>query len=215
MPGEYAVEVKNVSKRFADQQILDQVNLQCENKTITGLMGNNGSGKSVLFKCICDFYKADKGTILLNGKNNADYIAEGCKIGATIEEPAFLKQYSGKKNLELLYIVRNKPNKEKIIDIMQQVGLDPGLQKSVGKYSMGMKQRMAIAQAIMEEQNILLFDEPMNGLDSEGVEQIKKLFRDLKNCGRTILISSHNRDDLEEICDNIYIMEKGNLRLQK
>lgn len=134
-------------------------------------------------------------------------------MGAIIEEPAFLKQYSGFKNLELLYIVRNKSNKEKIIQAMQKVGLDPYLRKSVEKYSMGMKQRLAIAQAIMEEQNILLFDEPMNGLDSNAVEEMKSIFCNLKNNGSIILIASHNKDDLDEICDKIYEMKNGRLGL--
>ena len=205
------IKIENVSKKFADQQVLDHVNLYCESGTIIGIMGRNGSGKSVLFKCICDFLKVDEGQILINGKNNSDYFKEEGRLGATIEEPAFLREYSGMKNLELLYITKNKPDKNKIVQVMQKVGLDPFLKKHVGKYSMGMKQRLAIAQAIMEDQNILLFDEPMNGLDSNAVEEMKKLFCDLRDRGCIILISSHNREDLEEICDSIYIMKKGKL----
>lgn len=205
------IKIEDVSKKFEDQQVLDHVNLYCESSTIIGIMGRNGSGKSVLLKCICDFIKVDEGTILINGKKNSDYFKEGGKMGATIEEPAFLKQYSGMKNLELLYIMRNKSDKEKIVQVMQKVGLDPYLKKHVGKYSMGMKQRLAIAQAIMEEQNILLFDEPMNGLDSTAVEEMKKLFCNLREQGCIILISSHNKDDLEEICDLIYVMKNGRL----
>lgn len=207
------IKIENMSKKFENQQVLDHVNLYCESGSITGIMGRNGTGKSVLFKCICDFIKPDEGTILINGQQNSDYIRKECKIGATIEEPAFLKQYSGIKNLELLYVTRNKADKNKLIRIMQLVGLDPDLKKNVGKYSMGMKQRLAIAQAIMEEQKILLFDEPMNGLDSDGIEQIKELFYDLKEQGCVILIASHNRDDLEEICDSIYEIKKGRLHL--
>lgn len=205
------IKIENVSKKFADQQVLDHVNLYCESGTIVGIMGRNGSGKSVLFKCICDFLKVDEGRILINGKNNSDYFKEEGRLGATIEEPAFLREYSGMKNLELLYITKNKPDKNKIVQVMQKVGLDPFLKKHVGKYSMGMKQRLAIAQAIMEDQNILLFDEPMNGLDSNAVEEMKKLFCELRERGCIILISSHNREDLEEICDSIYIMKKGKL----
>lgn len=208
-----SIEIENISKTFDNQQVLNHVNLYCEGGTITGIMGRNGTGKSVLFKCICDFLKVDEGVILINGQKNSDYIRSEYKIGATIEEPAFLNQYSGIKNLELLYIIRNKPDKNKLVRIMQKVGLDPDSKKSVGKYSMGMKQRLAIAQAIMEEQNILLFDEPFNGLDSDGIVQIKELFYNLKEQGCIILISSHNRDDLEEICDTIYEMDKGNIYL--
>lgn len=212
---ESMLKIDSVSKKFGNQQVLDHVNLYCEGGTIIGIMGRNGSGKSVLFKCICDFIKIDEGTILINGKKSSDYFDVNNKLGATIEEPAFLKQYSGLRNLELLYIIRNKPNKEKIIQAMKKVGLDPYLRKPVDKYSMGMKQRLAIAQAIMEEQNILLLDEPMNGLDSSAVEEMKKLFCDLKKSGSIILIASHNKDDLDEMCDKIYEMKNGRLEILK
>lgn len=212
MSEDIVVELKNVSKRFKDYQVLEEVNLQCPAQTITGIMGRNGSGKSVLFKCICGFLKQDKGEIFLQGEKNTDYIKSVCKLGAIIEEPAFLKQYSGIKNLELLYLIRNKANREHLKNIMGKVGLDYKSSKGVSKYSMGMKQRLAIAQAIMEDQDILILDEPMNGLDSESVRKIKMLLAELRESGKTIILASHNKDDLDQICNEIYVMEQGKLQ---
>ena len=133
--------------------------------------------------------------------------------GVIIEEPAFLKQYSGMRNLELLWILNHRMDKTHLQQMMREVGLDPMNKKPVGKYSLGMKQRLAIAQAVMEEQDILILDEPMNGLDKDGVAQMRELFLKLKEEGKTLLFASHNREDIEVLCDEVYEMDKG--RLQK
>ena len=133
--------------------------------------------------------------------------------GVIIEEPAFLKQYSGMRNLELLWILNHRMDKTHLQQMMREVGLDPMNKKPVGKYSLGMKQRLAIAQAVMEEQDILILDEPMNGLDKDGVAQMRELFLRLKEEGKTLLFASHNREDIEVLCDEVYEMDKG--RLQK
>lgn len=209
---DYGIRVEKVSKRFGEFQVLDKVDLKCSYGNIIGIMGRNGSGKTVLFKCICGLLMCDEGEIFLGNKNNIDYIQEDCGLGAIIEEPAFLKQYTGLKNLEILYLVRNKKNKDHLLQIMEKVGLNYCEKKLVGKYSLGMKQRLAIAQAIMENQQILVLDEPLNGLDNDGVNLIKKLLLDLKEEGKALLLASHNKEDLEEICDLIYVMEDGKLR---
>lgn len=209
----YAIKVEKVSKRFGEYQVLDRVDLKCSYGEITGIMGRNGSGKTVLFKCICGFLMCDEGKIFLDNKNNIEYIQGKCGLGAIIEEPAFLKQYTGLKNLEILYLIRNKKNREHLFQIMKKVGLDYNEKKTVGKYSLGMKQRLAIAQAMMENQKILVLDEPLNGLDNDGIKLIKKLLIDLKEEGKALLLASHNKEDLEEICDSIYVMEDGKLRV--
>ena len=135
------------------------------------------------------------------------------KTGVIIETLGFLPNYSGYKNLEFLYCVKNYRNREQIEKVIRMAGLDPKDKKHVGKYSLGMKQRLAIAQAIMEEQTLLILDEPMNGLDNRGVEDMRKLFLSLKEQGRTILLASHNREDIEVLCDEVYEMDAG--RLQK
>jgi len=211
MGKEETIRIDHVSKSFGTHRVLEDVSLTCEAGKIYGIIGYNGSGKSVLFKCICGLYHADEGEIHIRGKllgKDMDMIIDA---GVIIEEPAFLKQYSGMRNLELLWLLNHKKDTKKLQDVMELVGLDPFNKKAVGKYSLGMKQRLAIAQAIMEDQDILILDEPMNGLDKDGVAQMRELFLQFKEQGKTLLFASHNRDDIEMLCDEVYEMDKGRL----
>ena len=190
-----AIIVRNVTKKFGNVTVLDNVSLQVKKGTICGIVGRNGSGKTVLFKCICGLLQINEGSILVDKK----------EIGAIIEEPGFLKQ-----NLRLLASMSGKEN----IDIekaLKVVGLECAGRKKVGKYSMGMRQRLGIAQAIMENQSILILDEPMNGLDNKGVDEIRKLILDLKKEGRSIILASHNREDIQILCDQVYEMDNGKI----
>ena len=207
------IRVEHISKQFQKTTVLEDVSLVCESGKIYGIVGYNGSGKSVLFKCIGGFYPVDTGEIYVREKQMG---LDGSMIenaGVIIEEPAFLKQYSGMRNLELLWILNHRMDKTHLQQMMREVGLEPMNKKPVGKYSLGMKQRLAIAQAVMEEQDILILDEPMNGLDKDGVAQMRELFLKLKEEGKTLLFASHNREDIEVLCDEVYEMDKG--RLQK
>ena len=196
--------VNHVTKSFKEETVLKDVVLSVPKGKICGIIGRNGSGKTVLFKCICGLLQVDKGDIQVDHR----------QIGAIIEEPGFLGQYSGRKNLELLASISGKKisNYQKIL---KMVGLLEAGDKKVRKYSMGMKQRLGIAQAIMEDQNIIILDEPMNGLDNAGVEEMRKLFLNLREQGKTILLASHNRDDIEILCDVVYEMDHGILSLRK
>ena len=205
------IKVEHIEKSFKKHKVLKDVSLTCESGKIYGIVGYNGSGKSVLFKCISGFYLVEKGTITVRGKMVGKDMDVVQNLGTIIEEPAFIKQYSGLKNLELLYMINHKKNREYVKESMRKVGLDPELKKPVGKYSLGMKQRLAIAQATMENQDILILDEPMNGLDKDGVEQMRKLFLSFKEEGKTFLLASHNREDIELLCDEVYEMEHGRL----
>lgn len=190
------IQIEKIHKSFKSQQVLTDVSLSCKKGHIYGITGYNGSGKTVLFKCLCGFIKPDSGRILVRGKElhkDFDMIENA---GVIIEEPAFTAGFSGIRNLEA---------------VMQQVGLDPALKKPVEKYSLGMRQRLAIAQAIMEDQDILILDEPMNGLDKQGIADMRHLFMRLKSEGRTILFASHNKDDIDMLCDEVYEMEHGQL----
>lgn len=178
------IKVEHIEKSFKKHKVLKDVSLTCESGKIYGIVGYNGSGKSVLFKCISGFYLVEKGTITVRGKMVGKDMDVVQNLGTIIEEPAFIKQYSGLKNLELLYMINHKKNREYVKESMRKVGLDPELKKPVGKYSLGMKQRLAIAQATMENQDILILDEPMNGLDKDGVEQMRKLFLSFKEEGK-------------------------------
>lgn len=191
-----AIIVRNVTKKFGNVTVLDNVSLQVKKGTICGIVGRNGSGKTVLFKCICGLLQINEGSILVDKK----------EIGAIIEEPGFLKQYSGKQNLRLLASMSGKEN----IDIekaLKVVGLECAGRKKVGKYSMGMRQRLGIAQAIMENPDVLILDEPFNGLDKAGVIQMRNLLKELKNRGKAIMLASHNAADIDELCDEVHEME--------
>ena len=207
------IKVKDVCKYFGKTQVLDHVNMECRQGEITGIIGRNGAGKTVLFKIICGLLSLDSGEILINGikrEIQADVLPS---VGIIIEEPAFLKYYSGIKNLEYLYMINHKNNRQYLESIMEKVGLDPKSKKHVGKYSMGMRQRLAIAQSIMEEPDFLVLDEPFNGLDSHGVNEMRELFLELKKRGKVILIASHNSEDINILCDNVYSMESGVLKV--
>ena len=203
--------VNNGTKSFKNQEVLSNINIVFESGKIYGIVGYNGSGKSVLLKCICGFLTLDSGEIEINGKKLKKDIDMIQDAGVIIEEPAFLKEYSGKRNLEFLYSIRNKLNPEVISKAMRLVGLDENSKKKVKNYSLGMKQRLAIAQAIMENPKILLLDEPMNGRDKNGVQEIRELLLDLKKQDKTIVLVSHNQEDIRVLCDELYEIENGML----
>ena len=203
------IEVIDLVKKYGNHMAVDHLNFTVEKGKIYGIIGRNGSGKTVLFKSICGFYPVEKGSIRVRDL----YLEKSSKvpenIGIIIETPGFLPNYSGYKNLEFLYCINNKKDKNKILHAIEQVGLDPQLKRHVGKYSLGMRQRLGIAQAIMEDPDLLILDEPMNGLDNQGVEDIRKLLLALKEQGKTILIASHNREDIDVLCDHVWEMDKG------
>ena len=206
---ETCIEVQNVVKRFRDQVVLKNVSISFEKGQIHGIVGRNGSGKTVLFKCICGLMHPEEGVILVNGKRVGRDVDMPEDIGAIIEAPGFLPNYSGYKNLRFLANIRRQVGKEEILNVLKTVGLDPESRKHVGKYSLGMRQRLGIAQAIMEDPEILILDEPMNGLDNAGVQDIRALLLGLKTQGKTILLASHNHEDIAALCDTVHEMDGG------
>ena len=206
---ETCIEVQNVVKRFRDQVVLKNISISFEKGQIHGIVGRNGSGKTVLFKCICGLMHPEEGVILVNGKRVGRDVDMPEDIGAIIEAPGFLPNYSGYKNLLFLANIRRKIGKEEILSVLKTVGLDPESRKHVGKYSLGMRQRLGIAQAIMEDPEILILDEPMNGLDNAGVQDIRALLLELKAQGKTILLASHNHEDIAALCDTVHEMDGG------
>ncbi len=203
----YIVEVTNAVKRFRETTALNQVNINFEKGRIHGIIGRNGSGKTVLFKCICGFMQLDSGSIRIDGKPVKP--AQAQDIGIIIENPGFIGSLSGFKNLQLLASIRRKLSKEDIRQVLLQVGLDPDNKKQVRKYSLGMRQRLAIAQAIMEKPKLMVLDEPMNGLDKQGVSEMRDLFKKINEEGTTILMSSHYAEDIEALCDTVSEMDGG------
>ena len=208
----HVIEVSHVNKNFRDNKVLKDVSLRCESGKIYGLVGHNGSGKTVLFKIICGFLSCDEGTVSVDGKimgKDKDMLTEA---GIIIEDPGFLRNWSAYHNLEFLYTIRNKKDKAYLYSVLKKVGLDPKMKRPVGKFSLGMRQRFAIAQAIMEDPGILILDEPMNGLDKNGVEEIRRLLLQMKRENKLIILASHNREDIDVLCDEVYEMEDGVLQ---
>ena len=204
-----AIRLENVSKDFGKDRVLKSVTRNFERGKIHGIVGNNGSGKTVMFKCICGFLQPSEGKIWVDDKLIGSDVDFPPDIGIIIETPGFLPQLSGFKNLEILASLKKKIGTEQIADSIRKVGLDPMMKKPVGKYSLGMRQRLGIAQAIMEGPSLMILDEPMNGLDKHAVKDMRALFKSLKNDGRTILIASHNVADIEELCDTVCEMDGG------
>ncbi len=203
------VSIKNVSKDFGAERVLKQVSREFEAGRIHGIVGNNGSGKTVLMKCICGFLVPTEGVITVNGKRVGKDVDFPGSLGLIIETPGFLPQLSGIKNLELLASLNKKIGLEEIAAAIRRVGLDPLMKKPVGKYSLGMRQRLGIAQAIMEDPSLLVLDEPLNGLDKHGVAEMRELIKELRRGGKTILLASHNQNDIDELCDTVCEMDAG------
>ena len=203
------VEMKHVTKRYGKIEVLKDVSLTCKTGKIYGLIGRNGSGKTVLLKSICGFVLPTSGEVRVQGQQIGKDVDFPTDIGFIIESPGFLARESGLQNLMHLASIRGKASVEDVRQSMYTVGLDPDLRKPVGKYSMGMRQRLGIAQAIMEKPNLLILDEPMNGLDNHGVEHIRSVLLSLKEQGVTIVLSSHFKEDISYLCDEVYEMDAG------
>lgn len=207
------LEIKGLTKKFRRRTILNRIDLSLEYGNIYGFVGTNGSGKSVFFKTICGFLKADEGVIAINGKiigKDIDFLPD---LGVLIEKPGFIENYDQFKNLKYLAQIKNEIDDRRISEVLKEVGLDINNREKVKTFSLGMRQRLAIAQAIMEYQKILVLDEPFNGLDKQGCEQIKKLLLRLKTPDRLILLTSHIEGDIEELSDFIYEFHEGKIHL--
>ena len=206
------IEVRGLSLTIGKTAILNDVTVSLEAGKIHGLIGRNGSGKTMLMKCICGFIRPTRGVVVVDGKRVGKDVDFPKNMGIIIETPGFIPYYSGYKNLKLLAGLRNKIGKEEIIQAMERTGLDPKLKRHVKKYSLGMRQRLGLAQAIMEDPDILILDEPMNWLDKDGVEDMRRYLIDLREQVKTILIASHSSEDISVLCDSVYEMEKGILQ---
>ncbi len=203
------ISVKNLSKQYKKTTVLSSISQDFESGKIYGIIGRNGSGKTVLMKIICGFVPATTGEVEVDGKvigKDIDFLPNA---GIIIETPQFQPFTSGYKNLLSLASIRKTIGKEEIADVMNKVGLEPDSKKHVRKYSLGMRQRLGIAQAIMENPDILILDEPMNGLDQEGVDDIRALLLSYKGQGKTIILASHSQEDINQLCDETIHLDKG------
>ncbi|SEN68614.1 ABC-2 type transport system ATP-binding protein [Mesobacillus persicus] len=208
------ITLENVSKKFKGNTLFNQVNLNIEKGRIYGIVGPNGSGKSVLFKMICGFIYPDEGNLIVEGKligQSKNRFPNN--FGIIIDRPGYIANKTGFQNLKELASILGVIDEDKIEDTMELVGLLPESDQKVKNYSLGMKQKLAIAQAIMEDQQVLILDEPFNALDFDSVKHIRKLLDSYRQEGRTILITSHNQEDIDILCDSVYRI--NNFKLEK
>lgn len=203
------IQVDDIVLRYKKDVLLDHVSYQCEQGKIHGIVGRNGSGKTLLMKCICGFIRPNEGHIYVRDKEIGKDIDFTPDTGIIIETPGFIPYYSGYRNLKVLAAINNRISRKDIENAMYQVGLDPTMKKRVATYSLGMRQRLGIAQAIMEDPSLIILDEPFNGLDKHGVEEMREYFLSLKKKGKTILLTSHNTEDIEYLCDTVVEMDHG------
>lgn len=206
------IELEKVSRRFGQEEVLKELTWSLEAGQVYGIVGNNGSGKTVLMKCICGFLPVTSGVIKVGGRQIGKDVDFPEGLGVIIETPGFLTGLSGKRNLEILAELRGQLGEEEICQVLEKVGLDPPMKKPVGKYSLGMRQRLGIAQAIMEDPEFLILDEPFNGLDHRGAAEIRKILLEQKEQGKTILLASHNGEDIRILCDRVFEMDGGVMR---
>jgi len=204
-----AIIVDHVTKQFGSEVVLKDVSLTLEAGKIHGIIGRNGSGKTVLMKCICGFLQPTSGSVKVFDRT----IGQDCDFapdtGMLIETPGFLPHETGLNNLLWLARLGKGASKERVKQLIEQVGLDPSLRKTVSQYSLGMRQRLGIAQTLLDDPSLMLLDEPMNGLDKNGVRSIRDLLLSLKSQGKTILLASHFAQDIDELCDTVYEMDQG------
>lgn len=209
------IQVENVSKTIKGNMVIDCVSAEFSSEKVYGLQGINGSGKTMLMRLISGLIYPTEGRIVIDGKILGKEIAFSESIGILIENPAFLDNYSGFANLKLLASIQNKIDDEQIYKTLERVGLEPDSRKKYKKYSLGMKQKLGIAGAVMEKPELLILDEPANALDKEGIERLKKIVQEEKERGALIILSCHDSALLEAMADVIYSMENGRLLKQE
>lgn len=206
------IVINNLSLKIKKDVILTDINLHIKKGRITGLVGRNGCGKTMLIKCITGFVKPTEGEVIFDGKKIGEDVDFPKNTGIIIKTPSFIPYYSGIKNLMDLALLNKKIGKKEVENTLKQVGLYEDRNKMVRKYSLGMRQRLGIAQAIMENPDTLILDEPMNGLDNECVNLVRTILDELRKQGKTILLVSHNSEDIKLLCDDIYEMDKGKIQ---
>ena len=205
------IEIKNLNLTIKNKHILSNINMSLSDGKAYGFVGNNGCGKTMLMKCICGLIKPSSGEVIVDGRRvgkDDDFIRDA---GIIIETPGFITFYSGFQNLKFLADIKGKIDDETIRETMRKCGLDPALRLSYRKYSLGMKQRLGISQAIMEDPKYLILDEPMNGLDKKGVADVREILLEMKKKEKTLIISSHNQADIDYLCDGVFEIDAGEI----
>ena len=205
------IQLQNVTKRIKENTVLDNVSYTFKSGFVYGLYGQNGSGKTMLLRAISGLINLDSGSIFIDGEKLHDKIEFPPETGIVIENMELLPECSAKRNLQMLAKIKNIADEKDIIFSLERVGLDPDSDKKVKKFSLGMKQRLNIAQAIFENQKIILLDEPTNALDEDAVQLIYEIIREEKSRGATIIVATHHKEDLKEVCDVILKIAEGKI----
>jgi len=209
------IQLDSVSKHYRQENVLSEITLHFTGRVIYGLVGPNGCGKTTLMRCICGFTRPSSGTVTVLGKRIGKDCDFAPSTGIIIETPGFLPHENARRNLTMLAGISGKASRERVDEVLRLVGLEPEEKKPVGKYSLGMRQRLAIAQAILEDPQILILDEPFNGLDQDGITNIHALLQTLKEQGKCILLASHSATDIAQACDVVYAFHQGRLENAK
>lgn len=209
------VEIEHLSKSIKGSLILDDINLTLTSGKIHGLRGKNGSGKTMFMRALCGLILPSQGKILIDGEELGKELSFPRSVGVLLENPSFLPGYTGFWNLKILASIKGCIDDQKIKDTLTRVGLEPGDMRKYRKYSLGMKQRLGIACAIMEEPDLIILDEPINALDENGVALVKQILLDLKNKGALIVVACHDREELEFLSDEIYFVENGRIKKEE
>jgi len=207
------IELHNVSKSYKGISLFEQVNVSFEKGKIYGIIGHNGSGKSVLFKMICGFIEPNQGQVIIHPKYIDKHSKFPINFGIIIDRPGYIGNKTGFENLKSLAQIQNKITDQKIIETMEMVGLQPNASQKMKNYSLGMKQKISISQSIMEDQEVLILDEPFNALDIDSVKTIRNILLRFKKEGKTIIMTSHNQEDIDILCDNVFRIQRQKLEL--
>ena len=205
------IEIKNLTKKIKGVTILEDINLRLEGGVVYGLKGKNGSGKTMLMRCICGLIRPTAGTVEINGQVLWKDISFPESIGALIENPGFLGGYTGFENLKILAGIKNIISDEQIKETLTAVGLDPDDYRKYRKYSLGMKQKLGIACAVMEKPDIVILDEPINAIDENGVKLVREILKELKEAGKIIIVACHDAEELELLSDKIIHIAEGKI----
>lgn len=205
------IEIIGVTKRFKEYTVFSDVTASFSSGEIVGIIGRNGSGKTVLFKCILGLIPVTQGSIKVAGQEIGIDIDMPRNIGVIIETPGFVDHLTGYQALAQLMAITRKVNKEELLNLFKVVGLEKAINQKIQQYSMGMRQRLGIAQAIMDNPDVLILDEPFNGLDSLGVKEMTELLLNLKAEGKCIILASHSQEDINRLCNRVYRMSDGRL----
>lgn len=205
------IRIKNLTKSIKDQMILKDINLEMESGKIYGIKGKNGSGKTMLMKAICGLIRPTSGTVEIDGEILGGKRSFPESVGALIEHPGFIPNYSGYDNLMYLACIRKRIGGERVRETMRLVGLDPDNRKSFKKYSLGMKQKLGIAAAIMENPDLIILDEPTNALDDESVVILEDILKNLKKTGKLVILSCHDTEELLKLSDIVFTMKEGRI----